>query len=198
MLYWVIRAIMACVASILFRIEVRGRGNVPRVGPLVVCSNHLAWWDPVVLAMAVPLKISFMAKRELFGYPVFGWLLARLGAFPVRRGTADRQAIRAAEAVLESGGVLGMFPEGTRSETGELGKAHSGAGYLAIRSGARVLPVGISGEYRVGGRLRVVIGEPMDLTGGAGRVSSKDMKEAGDRVMGAIAELTGRGSCVAD
>lgn len=192
MLYWVIRAIMGGLVSALFGLEVSGRENVPSSGPVVVCSNHIAWLDPVVLAKVFPFKISFMAKEELFRYPVFGQVLRAVGAFPVKRGKADRGAIQAASAVLRQGGALGMFPEGTRSRTGEMGKGHNGAAYVAVRNRAAVLPVAIVGPYRIGRPVTVNIGKAMTLTGGGDRVSSQEMGEAAARVMEAIAGLLNR------
>lgn len=189
---------MGVVVSVLFGIEVNGRENVPSSGPVIVCSNHIGWIDPVVLAMVIPLRVSFMAKEELFRYPVFGGVLLRVGAFPVKRGKSDRNAVRIASAVLKNGGVLGMFPEGTRSRTGEMGKGHNGAAYLAIRNGAAVLPVGIAGPYRLGRPVRVSVGKPIVLEGAGERVSSDEMGIASARVMEAIAGLLDRGSAIAD
>lgn len=99
-----------------------------------------------------------MAKSELFTNSVISSLLRQAGAFPVRRDRADRTAIRTAMRLLEEGKVLGLFPEGTRSENGELLQAHHGTALIALRSGAPILPVAISGPYRIGHPLRVKIG----------------------------------------
>jgi 1-acyl-sn-glycerol-3-phosphate acyltransferase len=180
------------------RLDVSGRENVPAGGPLVVCSNHIAWLDPVVLGVVLPRRIAFMAKEELFRYPVFGWCLRLLGAFPVKRGTADRNAVHFAGRVLSRGGVVGMFPEGTRSRTGQLGKAHNGAAYLAVRNRARVVPVGIRGPYGFARRIAVAIGPAMSLgEEGSKRITSKDMDEAAGRIMEAIASLVKRESPIA-
>lgn len=104
-----------------------------------------------------------MAKEELFQIPLFGWLLKGLGAFPVRRGTPDRRAFKRALAVLAAGNVLGIFPEGTRSKTGELGPAEEGAAVLALRSGAPVVPAGISGTLGPG-PIRVIFGPPVETS----------------------------------
>ncbi|NPV70945.1 MAG: 1-acyl-sn-glycerol-3-phosphate acyltransferase [Firmicutes bacterium] len=196
MLYWVLRRILCFVAWSLFRVRVWGKENVPSTGPLIVCSNHLNWWDPVVVAGAVPRKVSFMAKEELFRYPVFGQVLRMVEAFPVRRGAADRQAIASAGKVLAAGGAVGVFPEGTRSRTGELGKANNGGAYLAMRNAAPVLPVGITGPYGVGRTVKVIIGEPFMLDGFAGRPTSQDVEHGGARVMKAIAGLIDRGKSI--
>src|SRR5439155_21637482 len=105
-------------------------------GPLIVVSNHFAWVDPVMLGAYFPRPLIFMAKQELWRRRPIGWIVERYGAFPVRRGEADRGAIRAALGILEAGGALGIFPEGTRSRSGVLSSPHPGAGLLALRSGA--------------------------------------------------------------
>ena len=121
-----------------------GAENVPRSGPLMVVSNHLCYADPPILATLIPRHIVFMAKEELFRWPLRPITLW-YGGFPVRRGSADRKAIRTALALLEHGLALGMFPEGTRSRSRRLGEGQMGAGLLALRSGASILPVGIAG-----------------------------------------------------
>ncbi len=198
MFYWAIRGILCPLAWMLFRVRVTGAENVPGSGPLVVCANHISWWDPVLVAGVVPRKICFMAKEELFRYPLFGRALLMLGAFPVRRGTSDRRAIVTARGVLERGGVIGVFPEGTRSRTGELGKAHNGAAYLAMRNGAAVLPVGITGPYRIGQPVKVAIGKPLTLGTGVEKPASQEVGRAGALVMEAIAGLIDRGNTVGD
>lgn len=140
----------ACLAvrlllRVFTRCRVEGLDNVPTKGPFILVSNHLNLVDPPVLGALLPRRITFMAKDELFRTPIVGWAVARYGAFPVRRGQADRQALRTAVAVLERGGVVGMFPEGTRSKTGKMKEAHPGAAMLAALASVPVLPVALTG-----------------------------------------------------
>lgn len=144
---------------LLTRCRVDGLENVPREGPLLLAANHLSLVDPPVLGALLPRRVVFMAKEELFHVPVVGWAVSWYGAFPVKRGQADRQALRSAIAVLESGGVVGMFPEGTRSRSGTMSQAHSGAALLALTADARVLPVAIEGTDRLGS-LRSLLSRP--------------------------------------
>ncbi|HEX5498794.1 MAG TPA: lysophospholipid acyltransferase family protein [Thermomicrobiales bacterium] len=130
-------------------LRIVGLEHVPPSGPLLVAANHLHYADPLLLGLAMPRPIHFMAKRELFANPIFGWMLRRAGAFPVDRGRADRAAIREAEDRLRRGFAVGLFPEGTRSNTGWLQSAHKGVGLIAIRSGAPILPVAITGTERL-------------------------------------------------
>ncbi|HEU5434471.1 MAG TPA: lysophospholipid acyltransferase family protein [Thermomicrobiales bacterium] len=131
------------------RLRIVGLEHVPGDGPLLVASNHLHNADPLLLGLAMPRPIHFMAKRELYANPIGGWMLRRAGAFPVDRGRADRSAILTAEDRLRRGFAVGLFPEGTRSKTGWLQAAHAGAGLIALRSGAPILPVAITGTERL-------------------------------------------------
>lgn len=160
-LYQRLRPFMFRFLSTCFRIRVEGIHHLPAEGPALICANHLSLWDPPLIGSIVSRPLRFMAKEELFRYPVLGWLLPRIGAFPVRRGTADRGAIRLALEVLRSGGLVALFPEGARRQRGSLAPAYSGAALLAIRSGAPVIPVGIEGRFRLFHRIHVRIGEPI-------------------------------------
>ena len=145
------------------RMRVEGLERVPTTGPLLVVCNHLHNADPVLVSVAFPRPLHFMAKKELFGVPVIGWLIRQVGTFPVDRGKADRAAIRHAEAALSQGIAVGMFPEGTRSVTGALQQAHPGAGLLALRSGAPVLPMVVTGSERL----------PLNGTKGSRRIAGR-------------------------
>jgi 1-acyl-sn-glycerol-3-phosphate acyltransferase len=130
---------------------VKGLEHVPRTGPVLVVCNHLHNSDPILLSVALPRPLHFMAKKELFSIPVIASIIRKVGAFPVDRGRADRSAIRRADAVLAEGIAVGMFPEGTRSPTRSLRRGHAGAGLLALRSGCPVLPAVITGSERLPG-----------------------------------------------
>jgi 1-acyl-sn-glycerol-3-phosphate acyltransferase len=193
-----IRALFACVAHV----RVMGIENVPRTGPLIVIANHTSNADPPIvggwLQPALGRPIHFMAKEQLFHSPLAP-LVRRYGAIMVRAGGSDVEAYREARAVLQRGGVLGLFPEGTRSTTGALLEAHQGVTLLAARSGALVLPVGIDGTDRLiapgssrphlGARIRVRIGEPFTVTLARSRGRRGATAAATDRLMGHLAAL---------
>lgn len=162
MFYSVAKAIFKTYLDVALKPEVTGAENIPEQGPAIICANHLHWLDPVVIACYIPRQVHFMAKRELFEIPVFGQALRALGAFPVNRGKADRAAIRAALSVLEAGKILGIFPEGTRSTTGQLGDFFNGTALLALKSGAPVVPAAIAGSYRER-RLSLRFGRPFKV-----------------------------------
>jgi len=124
---------------------VSGSENVPAEGAVIVAPNHKNVLDPFFIGIATRRRVRFMAKAELFKGPM-GWLFLRLGAFPVRRGEADAQAIETARAILSAGGLVVVFPEGTRIEAPDaLGSPHHGAGRLALETGAPIVPTAITG-----------------------------------------------------
>lgn len=129
----------------LTRPTLEGGARVPRRGPLLVVANHASYVDPMLLALAVPRPLAFLAKEELFQPAPWGWALRAAGIIPVSRGRADRGALEVALRVLRAGGALAVFAEGTRSADGRLQQAEAGVGLLAARSGAPVLPVALLG-----------------------------------------------------
>ena len=129
----------------------------------MLCSNHISNFDPIVVGINVPRPVYFMAKEELFETPIFGKIVRMCNAFPVKRGLSDRTALRTGLKVLKDGHTLGLFPEGTRSKTGELGKGLAGAGFFALRSEAWVVPCAVIGPYKALRKLKVVYGKPIDM-----------------------------------
>jgi 1-acyl-sn-glycerol-3-phosphate acyltransferase len=190
LLYRFLRFVFVVVIKLMFNVKVRGMSGLPKDGPFVICSNHTSWWDPVLLAALCPREIHFIAKKELFRFPVFGLLLRRVHAFPVDRKKADVRAVREALSRLGAGKVLGIFPEGTRNkgEAVTLGTMHGGAALFAIKSKVPVLPVAIRGEYRFRKPLLVSVGNPMDLTPNTGRLST-DIDEGSKQIAQAISGL---------
>src|SRR5512133_2281597 len=127
MFYDFVGVAVRLILAIFFRVRVHGIEKVPTSGAFILVSNHLNLIDPPVLGSLLGRRVVFMAKEELFGVPLVGWVVKSYGAFSVRRGQADRQALRTATEVLNRGGVIGIFPEGTRSKTGRMIEAHPGA-----------------------------------------------------------------------
>ena len=136
------------VFRILFRGRTRGNGHVPMDGPLVVVANHGSHLDPPLLGHALGRPVAFMAKAELFSIPLLGRLIRACGAYPVKRGASDREAIRTATARLQEGWAIGVFLDGTRQENGRVNQPMPGAALLAARSGAALLPVAILNSHR--------------------------------------------------
>lgn len=150
------------------RLRIVGAGNIPAGGPLLVACNHTSNLDPMLIGGYFPRTLFAMAKREMYFTPVVAWFLAGCNCIPVDRGAADRRAVIRALDVLRRGGRLLIFVEGTRSRDGTMHRAEAGVGFLARRSGARILPVAVSTSARGHGLLRrreIVLryGEPFDL-----------------------------------
>jgi 1-acyl-sn-glycerol-3-phosphate acyltransferase len=143
--YVVVRTLASALLRTWFRLRVSGIEHLPRASAAVVAANHKSFLDAFFIGLATDRRIRIMAKVELFRWPL-GPLLLRLGVFPVRRGEADAEALETAGQILTDGGVLVVFPEGTRvDEPDALGSPHHGAGRLALASGAPIVPVAISG-----------------------------------------------------
>ena len=141
-------------ARISARVEVEGLEHIPRTGTVILAANHISNLDPVVAGAWITTALRrrrshWLGKVELFAWPVIGWAAAHGGVHPVNRGSADVESFRLATRILESGYVLFVFPEGTRSPTGELQEAKDGTAMLAMRTGARIVPIGINNSDAV-------------------------------------------------
>lgn len=166
-------------------------------GPLIIVANHVNWLDPVVIALSCPWQLVMLAKEELYHYPILKSLLRKWGEIPIRRGGADREALRRALHTLSDGRTMGLFPEGRRNFEGELQKGLSGAAFLALQSGAMIVPIGVTGTRGVRvkphpfhlGHITINIGQPFQLS----RMNSDNQKEElqhhTDLIMRHIAEL---------
>jgi 1-acyl-sn-glycerol-3-phosphate acyltransferase len=143
--YAFVRLLAVIVLRLWFRFRVSGAENIPGEGAAIIVPNHKNFLDAFFVGLATRRHVRYMAKIELFKGP-FGRLFVRLGAFPVRRGEADAEALETARAILTAGGVVVVFPEGTRVEDVDaLGSPHHGAGRLALETGAPIVPAAISG-----------------------------------------------------
>lgn len=180
-LYGFCEIIFPWIFKIWLRWELFGRENIPAEGPVVIAANHLSLLDPPVLGAAATRKVHFMAKSELFKPAWFGALIRKLGAFPVRRGAMDRDAIKTGLTILKENKVLAVFPEGTRSKTGELGRAGGGAFMMAVKCKAKIVPAYIYGtdlkRHPGWPKVRVIFGKPMeyDPDMGTGRESLDEL-----------------------
>lgn len=168
--YWFIRTLVRFGYFVLTGgFSVRGTEHVPRSGAVIVAPNHASYLDPPAVGCALPRRLTYMAKAELFKYWPAAWLIRSLGAFPVRRGSSDLDSIRLALALLSEGRALLVFPEGARNLGEEMLPLNRGVEVLAKKSGALVLPAAIVGTHskwgkrrkpRLWGRVRVRFGVP--------------------------------------
>ena len=144
-LYGIARILMVPLLRGWFRVRIRGNEHIPAAGAAILAPNHKNFLDPFFVGIATRRHVRYMAKIELLKGPL-GWVLTRLGAFPVRRGEADSEALKTAHTILQQGGMVVVFPEGTRVEVPDaLGSPHHGAARLALDTGAPIVPVAISG-----------------------------------------------------
>ena len=149
MLWNITYILFIIIFKLFYRIEVRGKDNIPKTGPVILIANHRSYVDPIVMGLATyPRRICFMAKEELFSIPVLKTLIRWLYAFPVKRGEADREALRTALKYLAEGDMIGGYPEGTRHPE-QLGEFQTGFAFLALKSKAEIIPMGISGTDRI-------------------------------------------------
>lgn len=129
-----------------FRVEIRGQvENLHAGGPLLLAPVHRSNLDSMLIGSASKRRTRALAKHTMFGSQPFAWLISALGAFPVERGTADREALRAARMLLDGGEAMFVFPEGTRQQGRQVGEVFDGVAYLAAKTGARAVPIGIAG-----------------------------------------------------
>ncbi|NLJ79079.1 MAG: 1-acyl-sn-glycerol-3-phosphate acyltransferase [Tissierellia bacterium] len=185
--YKAVRIFVSIIFRIIFRIRIQGKDNIPRGGRFILCSNHISILDPIILAIAIPRPVHFMAKKELFNNRFLGKLISMLGAFPVDRSGSDLSAIRSSLRVLKDEGILGMFPEGTRVKEFNMDTVKPGIGMIAIKGNSPVIPVYIDSKYNILGRVDIKIGklicfdEYYDQ-----RLSTKDYGEISKNIMQSI------------
>jgi 1-acyl-sn-glycerol-3-phosphate acyltransferase len=197
-LYTILKPIAVAIMRLLFRLEAHGVEHVPATGPVLIVANHSSVLDPPLVGGAAPRPLTFLAKAELFRVPGFGALIRRLNAKPLRREGADPAALRTAHRVLEAGGALLVFPEGTRGEEGQLRAAKPGAALLAMQTGVPVVPVYVRGSGRAWPRGRrlprpakvvVTFGAPLSFARASGADRKAQYEAASRRMMAAISAL---------
>jgi 1-acyl-sn-glycerol-3-phosphate acyltransferase len=191
--YRVMRVLFGILFHTLWPLRIRGWENVPREGAALIVCNHLSLIDPFVVSYGAHRLINFMGKEELFRLPFVGFLIRKLGAFPVDRARRDPASMRTALSILKGGELLGMFPEGTRSTTGDIQELRAGAARLAARTRTPIIPVAIHGTNRAlprgkfvrPARIGVTFGEPFELSELYDR---NDKGEAMERALNTIKE----------
>ncbi|GAB3581428.1 lysophospholipid acyltransferase family protein [Leifsonia lichenia] len=202
------RTVIAPVARLLYRPTIIGRKNVPRTGAIILASNHLSFIDSIVIPLMAPRRVQFLAKSHYFeGTGFKGWLsrtfFTAIGAVGVERGAgqAAQDALDQSKRIIETGAAFALYPEGTRSLDGRLYKGRTGVAWLALTTGALVVPVGLIGTNElqpVGAKVprirkfTVKFGEPIDVSKYGSAESGRARRQATDEIMAAIHGLTGQ------
>ena len=170
-MYRLLQVFFTVFFKFFFRAEIIGKENLPAEGGVILAANHMSTWDPPFLATFLSRPVSYMAKKELFDVPILRQIIESCYSFPVKRGAADRGAIKAALQALKEGRCIGLFPEGTRSRDGKIHKAEAGVALLAAMGDVPVVPAAILGTDRIFSlrsffpKLTVIYGKPMLLDG---------------------------------
>jgi 1-acyl-sn-glycerol-3-phosphate acyltransferase len=191
-MYTVIRALIHGACRVYFRLEVKGRENLPATGAYIVSPIHRSNLDTPVLAAITTRRLRYMGKESLWKSRPLGWLLTALGGFPVQRGTADREALKAGLACVERGEPLVMFPEGTRQAGPDVAEMFDGPAYVACRTGTPIVPIGLGNteaampkgsKFIRPVKMTIVIGAPIE---------PPPLKESGRVSRGGVRDLTAR------
>lgn len=148
-LYYTGWSFIRLISKLIFRIRVNGWENIPQEGGFIVASNHISYYDPPLVGSWNRRQMYFMAKKELFSYPIFGNIIRRTNALPVKRGVIDRNALEEASKVIQSGYGITIFPEGTRSKDGQFLPPKPGIGMIARQTECAILPAYINGSNRL-------------------------------------------------
>lgn len=189
-IFKIIKEIIRFFLFFVFRIKIYGKENMPKDTGIIVAINHRSNWDVLIAGSCSPRRLGFMAKSELFKNKAFGWLISKLGAFPVQRGKGDISAIKAALTRLRNNDVVAMFPEGKRVKANEDVSAKPGAVMLATRAGVPIVPIKIKGKYRWLSKISVIIGEPIYYADYSGeKISVEQLQLLSDSLLKTIKQL---------
>ena len=197
--FTVVYDVARVLVNMLFPATVEGMDRLPRNGVLL-CPNHSSNWDPILVALRLPVnyRLHIMAKVDLFKNPILAWILRRLGAFPVSRGSSDIQSVKTAMQAIKSGDNLLIFPEGTTIHNG-IGyvdglPAHAKAGVavIGVRTGATLVPVFVDGPKKPFRRTRIIFGEPYTPVYTGRHGTSEEMQKIADDILAAAYALGGQ------
>ena len=186
-----VRGVIRTYTKILYRVKIIGADNIPLEGPVIYCGNHRSYLDPQLIVVTAKRHVRFLAKDELGKNPLFNALGNLFDVIRVKRDSKDITALKEAIKTLKHGEAIALFPEGTRNgiEKGE--KVKDGAAFFAVRTGAKVLPIGISGGEKVFKKAIIKYGKPLDFSEYKGRDKDKEvLDKVTEDIMNSIMELT--------
>lgn len=190
MAYLIVKFFIRIYIAVFFKVEVKGMDYVPKKDAAIVCSNHISNFDPVFLAAFLNRMPRYLAKKELFEIPVLSWLVKKLKAIPVDRNSADMKAFKSAMEYLKNGELLGIFAQGTRVKEGEMKGAKAGVALFAVKSNAPVIPVCITGNYKLFSKITINFGLPVKFEEYKNKkLKTKELEEIAEIIMGKIYDL---------
>ncbi len=210
MAYWLLKVALTPLFLLLWRVQVEGREHVPADGAAVLAANHQSFCDSLFIPLAVPRKVTFLAKAEYFDSPKTAWFFRAVGQIPIRRGSGKEaeRALETAADALGEGRLVALYPEGTRSLDGLVHRGRTGVARLSRERGVPVVPVGIQGTravqpvgkrlMRPGKTVVVRFGPPMWMPPGADRPDApaaqdrRELREFTDTLMHEISGLSGQ------
>ncbi len=198
--YKILSPLGRLIIKLRFKVRYIGAENIPQEGGLIIASNHIHMLDPMIIALGIKKRqLHFMAKKELWNNPIVAWAFTKVNGFPIDRGGADSKSIKHAIEVAKSGYILGIFPEGTRSKDGKIGKGKRGAAMIASQAKCGILPVSVYNDSGLKRRSKYTVrfGEliPYEQLGLSEEASKEEQIACTDMIMEKITELWEEGHC---
>ncbi len=190
MFYKIVERLLKLYFKLFFKLEINNLENLPKEGKLIICSNHISNYDPMVLIASFPRQINWMAKKELFESKIIAYFLEKLGAFPVDRQKPGLDSLRHSMKILKSDNVLGIFPEGTRVKNFDIDNAKPGVALISIQTQTPIIPIYIDSNYKFFSKIKVNIGKTIEFDQFyQNKPSKEDYKILGEHVLKEIYKL---------
>lgn len=163
-MYGFLRCVVSFLLRVIYRVEVNGIENIPE-GSFIISANHTHIFDPIVILTLTKRQINFVAKKEIFKYKLSNWIFTKLGVIPIDRKNNDLVAIKKAFRVLKSGGILGIFPEGTRVKSIDVNNMKKGVALIAIKNNVNIVPIHIQSSYKLFTKLIITVKKEIEISG---------------------------------
>ncbi len=189
----IVRGLCYIVFTLFYRVEIIGMSNIPPEGGVILCANHPTFLDMFFIAYRVKRLVHYMAKEELFKNPVLAYIMRNIGAFPVKRGKVDVNSIKTAIQLVNDGNIVGILPEGTRTGVNRKKKlkAKPGAALIAMKTKAPIVPVAISGNFKLFSKIKIIYGEPFNILFEEGKkYTTEELREISQQILDKIYDLT--------
>ncbi|MEG0074432.1 MAG: lysophospholipid acyltransferase family protein [Eubacterium sp.] len=190
MIYTICKTLVHVINVLWFNFTITGKENIPEEGNYIICPNHVSIYDPVVIASQIKRQVHFMAKAELYENPFLKWLMLAVGTIPVDRHHVSMDTLRESLKVLKDGGILGIFPEGTRAKDGERLKPMDGFVVFALKTKSPIIPVHITGEYKFRGKINIKFGKSIELNECYGKkIKAEEISKISQKIMDNVYDI---------